>query len=57
MKLKKTIYQLEAKYDGKYFNDTRMRNEYDLLLEENKKLRKQMEINYNTYMNNRRQSN
>lgn len=42
MRLKRTIYELESKYDGKYFNDTRMRNEYELLQEENKKLKREL---------------
>ena len=35
IKLKKVIHDLENKYDGRYFNENKMKKDYEMLMREN----------------------
>lgn len=35
MRLKKNLHELESKYDGRFFNEPKIKHEYNMLLKEN----------------------
>ena len=40
MRLKKNLHDLESKYDGRFFNEPKIKHEYNMLLKENEKIKK-----------------
>lgn len=46
IQLKRNLHELESKYNGKFFNEPKIKHEYNMLLKENDKLRKELESRY-----------
>lgn len=46
LRLKKNLHELESKYDGRFFNEPKIKHEYNMLLKENERMKRELEFHY-----------